>query len=1008
MLEINGWRLSLFFIMMFSGFGEVVFGSDGEKPAYSKKDVSDLLTKGVDKGVSSFGRSSSSDHSSPKIEKKEKEVTSKAQKPKFKGKSQGFCDIGNISDVDLEVSASISSKLRKVVLEQADEDNEHWQKQIEKIKSHYREIYEKKLKEKSLGACAAESVSSRYANVWLSGMNAVVKISVETTEKESDDLGFSDEEDEEEASKVVREKRTTILNIALRYGKDEAINKKDFLKKILTLIDNGADKNLNPEFTSGSMLNQPEIPLQIVFREIKDPDLISSLLTEIFFNDERTFKIEKQMEGGRGTERVRFDDPRTAPAIVSVEKDYNYLLEKFYEEKNFDPFDFVLRYLESHDKFITEDYNDKTAGIENQVRLPLLYVVLKEMRKVREKSLSLDSAGNRKDNISEFFNWPVVKNSLNRNYDTMFGTKLQNQLKHDYDKEFKSMAKIIDNTRSTTDLKGKQLKENVIAWTEMANFRNRLAYHLNRYALTQAVEGSRSNVVKLVRYARMSDNEKQRVGQTNDDAIYAELAVLQGLDAIFLRSNSMRWTPLMYAMSQRQSEGLPLLLHQAVHPITLSDGVGNNLLHLAFPLPEKFLTSTENKDDDNPLSQVGAGIGEPDFVTRTTDCINTVLEDDERDPVTGELVISDADRIQALTKKSALNFTPVSLAAMTGFYKLYDSMKRYLEIKGAWFEEDHSRIGYHVDELVIRGIEAFRKQKEILSKEDPNKTWSEEENREFISEINKRKKLLSDKYKKAIRQPYTRDSGLAKKRYEEIRAAGDSYLEEFDKKNVREQTGNPYAEALKRAMNAMTSPQGKVVEKPYQETGVEVVQPVVPKKKTIFSIFKKEEVVPEIRVEKKPETYKVVEESILDGLSSSTSGIQASYLRPYVEKLVRRFLSENENPQKMPLDIAYRRITDRKEQNFFEEHFSSKVLEREMFKTIQNTMKNEGRLFEAEKEETVDEDNIFSAIRRAERSDDDESDEGESGEDSGDESSWYEEDSEEEGGGEKSDEDTDE
>jgi hypothetical protein len=110
----------------------------------------------------------------------------------------------------------------------------------------------------------------------------------------------------------------------------------------------------------------------------------------------------------------------------------------------------------------------------------------------------------------------------------------------------------------------------------------------------------------------------------------------------------------------------------------------------------------------------------------------------------------------------------------------------------------------------------------------------------------------------------------------------------------------------------------------------------------------------------------------------------------------------------MPLDIDYRRITDRKEQNFFEEHFSSKVLEREMFKTIQNTMKNEGRLFEAEKEDTIDEDNIFSAIRRAERSDDDESDEGESGEDSGDESSWYEEDSEEEGGGEKSDEDTDE
>lgn len=770
MLEINSCRLLLLFLMSLGGLGEVVFGSEGEKRAYSKEDISALFGEGVDKGVSSFEKSTNSDTSSPKIKIKEKEVP-KAQKPRFKGKSQGFCEIGNISDVDLEVSNSISSKLRKVVLEQSDEDNEHWQKQIAKIKSHYREVYEKKLKEKSLGACAAESVGTRYASVWLSGINAVVKVTVETTEKESDSLGFSDEEDEEEA-KVVREKRTTILNIALRYGKDEAVNQNDFLKKILTLIDNGADKNLNPEFTSGSMINQPEIPLQIVFREIKDPKLMNSLLAEVFFNDERTFKIERQMEGGRGVEKVRLDDPRTAPAIISVEKDYDYLLTKFYEEKNFTSFDFVLRYLESHDKFITEDYDDKTAGIENQVRLPLLYVVLKEMRKVREDSLSLDSSGNRKDNISEFFNWPVVKNSLNRNYDTMFGSKLQNQLKHDYDKEFKSMAKIIDNTRSTTDLEGKQLKKNVIAWTEMANFRNRLAYHLNRYALTQAVEGSRSNVVKLVRYARMSDNEKQRVGQTNDDAIYAELAVLQGLDAIFLRSNSMRWTPLMYAMSQRQSEGLPLLLHQAVHPITLSDGVGNNLLHLAFPLPEKFLTSTENKDDDNPLSQVGAGIGEPDFVTRTTDCINTVLEDDERDPVTDELVISDADRIQALTKKSALNFTPVSLAAMTGFYKLYDSMKRYLEIKGAWFEEDHSRIGHHADELVIRGIEAFRKQKEILSKEDPTKTWSEEENKELLSEINKRKKRLSDKYKKAIREPYTRNSELAKKGMKKLELQG--------------------------------------------------------------------------------------------------------------------------------------------------------------------------------------------------------------------------------------------
>jgi|GEM_PF-2149407 len=169
---------------------------------------------------------------------------------------------------------------------------------------------------------------------------------------------------------------------------------------------------------------------------------------------------------------------------------------------------------------------------------------------------------------------------------------------------------------------------------------------------------------------------------------------------------------------------------------------------------------------------------------------------------------------------------------------------------------------------------------------------------------------------------------------------------------------------------------------------------------------KKEEAAPETRVQKKSQTYKVIEDSILDGMPSSTSGIKASYLRPYVEKLVRRFLSENENPQKMPLDIAYKRITDRKEQNFFEENFDSKVIEREMVKAIQSTMKNEGRLFESEEEEIV-EDNIFSSIRRAEKSNDEDPEEDSSEEDSGDESSWYEKDSEDEGT-ENSDEETEE
>ena len=149
----------------------------------------------------------------------------------------------------------------------------------------------------------------------------------------------------------------------------------------------------------------------------------------------------------------------------------------------------------------------RQVKIDDQINCPILENILEKMLLVRRKAITSDTKGEPVDNIEEFFSSKRLKTQMGMNADARFSLDFQNRLSKDYEKMFKKIATKINSTRSESEVHGEELKDKVLEWTKWANFRNRIAKHLNKFALSASNEGNKSNVIKLIRYANIYDKK---------------------------------------------------------------------------------------------------------------------------------------------------------------------------------------------------------------------------------------------------------------------------------------------------------------------------------------------------------------------------------------------------------------------------------------------------------------------------------------------------------------------
>ena len=256
----------------------------------------------------------------------------------------------------------------------------------------------------------------------------------------------------------------------------------------------------------------------------------------------------------------------------------------------------------------------------------------------------------------------------------------------------------------------------------------------------------------------------KKTAENEEEEIFKELHMLGGTDIVFTTRNKFKWTPLMYAMFQKQSEGIQLYLRQAPHEITTTDGVDNNILHLAFPLPESLFKQEGDIEEESILELVGADVGIQGAKEKTFEAIRAIIT--ER-----SIVIE--DKIKALCQLSAANFTPVSLSAATGYIEIYDFLVAFLKANNAWNEDDHAHLGIRVSELIVGGLKNYKASCER------NENLSSNESHKIESEISKREKDFTAVNRNCIREIYHAESAYAEKLLDEIRSPAISIMTEF-------------------------------------------------------------------------------------------------------------------------------------------------------------------------------------------------------------------------------------
>ena len=832
----------------------------------------------------------------------------------------------------------LAGPLHEIVTSYDDKDNLAFQARLESLRESAFKFFKKKLPMYGQANRAEEQIEFHFYKIWKDALNFIYEEKAAKIENE-DSIIFDDEQDDDQS----RSFKTTLLNILIRRS-----HSLELAHKVQTLIENGADKNLNSFFEiSSKMKNQSEYPIRLVLDEIESDQLRYEILS-VLFDDTIIYSYNNVFQD--------YEDELMQPIKKSMQQESNkeYLLKRLIDKRDFVTFSLILDYLEKSNIFVISDYEDKISQIEDQIYSPVLEDILSRMRSLRKNAYTQDKNGTQIDNITEVLNSRHLRKFVNKqNHEERFGQRFVRKLETDFDDVFKDISYKIDVSRSETEIHGEQLKTMIIDWVKWANFRNRIASHLNKYALTASNKAKKSNVIRLIRYANIY---KPGHVFSNDDELFKELHEFGGKEIIFTKRNKYGWTPLMYAMAQKQAQGIQLYLRQAPHEITLRDGIDNNILHLAFPLPEQFYRSEIDNSEDNVLQLVGADIGKAGVKEKTAESIKSIIEEES---------VPKQDKIKALKQLSASNFTPVSLAAAMGFLDTYEYLVDFLKGEGAWNRDDHSHLATHVEELVVLGLKNYLNAK--------IEDLKDSEIEEIENQIKVREEEIEKIIANSIGEIYDNESQVARQYLEEIIAPARSVLEDYEEQKGTKRARAPYSNALKSSMKVMTNPayiKVKVYEtQPVEKRIAKEVTISQGPKKNLFSKISK-------LGKKKSEpltktvydvitTHEQVEKeewqaSPLSGMKSARTIVKSSYLTQVVKFVVSKYLQHHTSPRLLSFPVVYKGLTDNETMDFFKENFNESI-ERRMQDCIEDALRSAGRL-RVEKLEESDDENRYDQL----------------------------------------------
>ncbi|NRA45217.1 MAG: hypothetical protein HRU09_09710 [Oligoflexales bacterium] len=686
-------------------------------------------------------------------------------------------------EIQRTLITKISSILYKIIEDSADESNAVFQSSLKKTFDKARDAYVRGIEKRSGQSRSNASIIGDFAMVWQEAMNHPIEVELrENPDLIDQQLQTMFDEQSSNNGSTTREPgkiyvKTVLLNILLR--QEECLEK---ARKMQTMIEMGADKNLPREFRhSPKMANQSEYPMQIVLNELKDQGERLEAF-DVLFNDKISYSLNHYLPE---SERLR-------GISDTIEPNKMYIAEKLVERKDFKTFNAMMTRAESLGIQFVEEYSDEMSQIQDQIWCPILEKILAKMRDLRRITRTTDDDGNKVDNISEFLKLDRMRKQMKKKGDSRFSIYFQSSLRDDFNSLFRKTAHHINASRLDSEIEGEQFKANLIEWVEWANFRNRVAKHLNKFALSASNNARKANVIRLIRYANIYDEASEGTDQGD---LFKELQEHDGAAIIFTTKNKLKWTPAMYAMVQKQAEGIQLLLKQAYYKVTETDGVGNNIFHLAFPLPEQFFKSETYIESENVLEMVGANLGDASAQEKTTEAIKAI---------TTEPNIPTPDKIAGIRQLSSANFTPVSLAAATGNIETYEFLKRFLIQENAWNEDEHAYLGTHIDELVVDGLnryfQAKRKQGDLTVDEE----------KKLEKEIESRSKLIKDRYKVCVHEVYRPDLDETVKRLKALEGPAMKVIGDFYAAKATKRRKEPYQKALTVAIELMQKSRGSL------------------------------------------------------------------------------------------------------------------------------------------------------------------------------------------------------
>lgn len=710
----------------------------------------------------------------------------------------------------------------------------------------------------SRGVANSDYSHTIFSYIWQLGMNYACQVCPDAQGNDLDgDEDFNFAESEQQISEEMSNSYSTVLlNILLR---QKDCNEK--AQKVHTLLRAGADKN--------QVLNETEeVPLIVLSKFIPRGEERLSIL-KLFLNDDSVYSENDVLDKSK---------------IESIKKslqDRDIQLQfaiQLIEQNDYHSFDEVLAYCEKNGvQLATDSRNSELAQIRDQLESPIFEYILKKMINDRDNATTTVYDPDRKlqDNIEVFLNLPELEiNSANPG---QFGYLFQHRINNgDFDPNFEKASEVIQRDRDQSQIRGDEFKDIFKSYVRYINFRNKMASHLNRVALTYSHRAKDAYTVKLLRYLNKFDGS-----QGYQKKLFKELSVYDGLNLIFLQQNDIGWTPLHYAMARKNQEVVKFLSHMGIRRLNEKDSLGNNLCHVAFP---QSYEGNEDSDfvDENPLDKVSVAVGCSTEFSETKVALAALLKHKNAD---------EDDIVEALTEVSSSKFTPVGLAAITGNAEAYELLKSQLQAYGKWNSEDHCYLGQSVEDLYeegliknLDGMSDMDKQKAIILRDKLAR-----------SNEKRRRTAVSDIWDKHM----DKDS-IEGKRYNYLMKLVNDEIGHAASQSAMNRRGNHYNIALTKVVDALSSAIGR---------------------------------------RSTPDWIK--RKNVMYGMKEATSDIKASYLRPVMQRIVKKYI-ESKNTD-MTVQKVYQGITASDTMDYFQSRFSRKI-EKDMQGIIHRTLASAGKL----------------------------------------------------------------